>query len=260
MLHCLESPPLPSPPLPVIQHLSHLHSWMDHQTFFKLVYETHAGFLPSCLSSIQIGNTPLYRHGTIGLHTLWSAKHVWSYVFFLRFDPPSKCSLTPVIGLFVCRKANPRQLSFFCPCCVKASKWCVVGKWNITVDNICLSLGSELIEARPWLSVPLLSLYLHLQGQPRTLGQDFPYPTLLLYKMPLGFRWTFVAFAGTMEAVGCWTMQCSESMGEKKGGNPHIMFCKGPSVTFASQQIWFSLTGEEKTFEKLTELYQIKQT
>lgn len=122
----------------------------------------------------------------------------------------------------------------------------MVGKWNITVDNICLSLGSELIEARPWLSVPLLSPYLHLQGQPRTLGQDFPYPTLLLYKMPLGFRWTFVAFAGTMEAVGCWTMQCSESMGEKKGGNPHIMLCKGPSVTFASQQIWLSAWWEKK--------------
>lgn len=105
--------PWVGPPLPVIQHLSHLHSWMDHQTFFKHVDETHAGFFPSCLSSIQIGNTPLYRHGTIGLHTLWSAKHVWSYVFFLCFDLPSKCSLTPVIGLFVCRKANPRQLSLF---------------------------------------------------------------------------------------------------------------------------------------------------
>lgn len=127
--------------------------------------------------------------------------------FFLHLDPPPFAHL--------CAEKQIQGSFHLPPCCVKVSKWCVVGKWNISVDNISLSLSSELIEARPWLSVPLLSLYLHLQGQPRTLCQDIPSPTPLLCKMPLGFRWAFVAFAGTMQAVGCWTM-CLESMVEKK--------------------------------------------
>lgn len=196
----------------VIQHLWHLHSWMDHRASFKHVGKTHVGFRPGCLSSTQIGSTPLYWHGTIRLHALQTQSE--SNVSFPHFDPPSK--LFDTRNWLICAEKSKSKVAFifFLPCCVKASKWCVLGRWNSSVDTICLSVSTELIEARPSPCVPPLSLYLHLQGQPTSLGQDVFFP--LFFWLPLGFRWAFVAFAGTMQAVGCSTMQCSESMGREK--------------------------------------------
>lgn len=140
-------------------------------------------FSPSFLSSTQIEKKNLiYTDMESLVFVLYGLPSRFESDVFLYFDPHSLCSFN-TCNLPICVQQSKSKVAFHLfPCCVKASKWCVVGKWNISVDNICLSRSSELIEARPWLSVPLLSLYLHLQGQPRTLGKDFPSLTPLLYK------------------------------------------------------------------------------
>lgn len=110
------------------------------------------------------------------------------------FHPDSSpiCCLTTVMGLFMRTKANPRLLLFL-SLWYESLGWCVVGGWNDSVDNICLS---DPMGARPWLDAPPLSPYLHLRGQPRT--------AFFCTAMPLGFRWAFCSLCRHNAGCGLW--------------------------------------------------------
>lgn len=63
----------------------------------------------------------------------------------------------------MCTKANLRLLFFF-PLFYESLGWCVVGRWNNSVDNIFLSAGFDPTGVRSWLDAPPLSPYLRLRG------------------------------------------------------------------------------------------------
>ena len=88
--------------------------------------------------------------------------------------------LTSVMGLFMCTKANLRLVFFLC-LWYESLGWCVVGRWNNSVDNICLSAGFDPTGVRPWLDAPPLSPYLRLRGPNHDRWPSFFFFFLLFF-------------------------------------------------------------------------------
>lgn len=143
--------------------------------------------------------------------------------------------LTSVMGLFMSTKANLRLLFFF-PLWYESLGWCVVGRWNNSVDNICLSAGFDPTGVRPWLDAPPLSPYLSLRGPTQDRWPSFFF--FLLFFAPPWLQVSgglFVPCAGRMQAVGWGTILCSQSREETARSELSVISCKGTTCYLCFQ-------------------------